>query len=334
MARVSVIIPAYNAEAFISQTIESVLAQTYQQLEIIVVDDGSTDGTCRILQRYGDCIRFLHQENKGVSEARNAGVAIATGEYIALLDHDDLWLPEKLDKQIKILDADSDVALVYSDCHRIDINGKLLFKKFDILRPHRGRVLAELFLENFIPCPTAVIRKQVLEKVGFFRPDLCFVEEYDLFLKVAELYPIDFVDAPLAKYRVHEGGFSRNIERGIREKIVVAEECLKRCPELRHVLRTQARLKLGNLYYTLGHVYFSKTNRKEARRQFAQSLTSYPYQAGAYLFYVLSFLPNEWSGYVMAWIRSMTASVEAAKKRVGGSKGPTFEPDRDSSIDS
>ncbi|MDA2936669.1 glycosyltransferase [Acidobacteria bacterium AH-259-A15] len=333
MARVTAIIPAYNAEAFISQTIESVLAQMYQELEIIVVDDGSTDSTRRILQRYGDRIRYVYQKNTGVSTARNTGVSIATGEYIALLDHDDLWLPEKLDKQIRILDADPDVALVYSDCYLVDFNGRLLGKMFDSLRPHRGRVLAELFLQNFIPCPTVIMRKQVLDQVGLFSSDLCIAEEYEVFLKIAELYRIDFVDAPLAKYRVHETRLSRNIERGCKESIVVAEECLKRCPNLRHVLRTKARLKLGNLYYNLGQVCFSKTKTKEARRQFAQSLTSYPYQARAYLFYGLTFLPNEWSGYVTAWLRSMTASVEAAKKRIAG-KGLTIELDRDSPIDS
>lgn len=306
MAKVSVIIPAYNAEAFISETIDSALAQTYQDLEIIVVDDGSTDNTRRVLQQYGDQIRYVYQRNSGVSMARNTGISIATGEYIALLDHDDVWLPEKLEKQVKILDADPDIALVYSDTYLMDFNGTLLGRGFDGDQPHRGRVLPELFLNNFVPCLTAVIRKQVLDKVGLFRPDLHVVEEYELFLRIAELYQVDFVHAPLAKYRVHETSFvSRNPELRFQESIVVAEECLERNPDLRRTLGRKVRQKLANLHYSLGRICLSKTKRGEARKQFARSLTRYPYHAKPYLFWGLTFLPNEWAGRVIGWLQSI-----------------------------
>lgn len=310
MAKVSVIIPSYNAEAFISETVDSALAQTYQDLEIIVVDDGSTDNTRRVLQQYGDRIRYVYQRNSGVSMARNTGIAIATGEYIALLDHDDVFLPEKLEEQVKILDADPDVALVYSDSYLVDFSGKLLGRMFDGVQPHRGRVLPELFLNNFIPCLTAVIRKQVLDKVGLFRPDLHIVEEYELFLRIAELYPVDFVHAPLAKYRVHETSFSnRDVELGCQESMAVAEECLERNPDLKHALGRKTEQKRANLHYVLGRACILKGKMEEARKQFARSLTGYPYHARSYLFWGLTFLPNEWAGRVVGWLKSIKRSA-------------------------
>jgi glycosyltransferase involved in cell wall biosynthesis len=320
MAKVSVIIPAYNSEVFISETIDSVLAQTYRDLEIVVVDDGSTDNTRGVLQQYGDGIRYIYQRNSGVSTARNTGISIATGEYIALLDHDDLWLPEKLEKQIKILDADPDTALVYSDSYLMDFSGKLLGRMFDSVQPHRGRVLAELFLENFIPCLTVVIRKQVLDKVGLFRPDLCIAEEYELFLKIVDLYPVDFVDAPLAKYRVHETSLSGNLALRCQEEITVIEECLERSPHLKHALGSKARWKLANPHYDLGRVYLSKNKNEEARKQFARSIIRYPYRAKPYLFcgltLGLTLLPNEWAGCVIDWLRSIKWSILGLKERI------------------
>lgn len=142
---------------------------------------------------------------------------------------------------------------MYSYNYLVDFNGKLLGRTFDGVQPHRGRVLPELFLNNFIPCLTAVIRKQVLDKVGLFRPDLHIVEEYELFLRIAELYQVDFVQAPLAKYRVHETSFSnRNVVLGCQESMAVAEECLERNPDLKHAFGRKTEQKRANLHYGLG----------------------------------------------------------------------------------
>ena len=323
MPKVSVNICCYNSERFIAETIESVLAQTYKDWELVIVNDGSTDSTEQIIRAYinqGWPITYHCQANAGLAAARNQALRLSKGEYIAFLDHDDLWLPEKLEQQVDILDADPAIALVYSDCYLVDFKGELLGRVFDKVRPHRGRVLAELFTENFISCPTVLIRKQVLEKVGLFRPELCISEEYELFLRIAELYQVDFVDAPLAKYRVHETSLSRNFELGLQEHIMVAEECLERCPYLKRALGSKAKRKLTNLHYNLGRIWFSEIKLKEARKQFAQSITWYPYQTKPYLFYgltlVLTLLPNEWAGHVMGWLRIIKRSGLRLKERV------------------
>ena len=158
MPKVSVIIPIYNAEKFISGTIESVIAQTYQDWEIIAVDDGSTDKTPEILTKYkkklSSNLQVITQENSGVSIARNKGIPAARGEYIAFLDHDDLWTPEKLEKQVKLLDSNKELGLVYSDSYVIDECGNLekdtLISSIlsrNILRSNvfRGNIFKELF---------------------------------------------------------------------------------------------------------------------------------------------------------------------------------------------
>ena len=127
MPTVSVIIPTYNRRTYVQEAIDSVLAQTYPDYEIIVIDDGSTDGTDQVLHaRYGDRIRYVWQENQGESAARNRGIALARGEYIALLDSDDLWLPDKLAKQIPFLDSHPGAVLALPQVWQINANGERL----------------------------------------------------------------------------------------------------------------------------------------------------------------------------------------------------------------
>ncbi|HPP08870.1 MAG TPA: glycosyltransferase family A protein, partial [bacterium] len=121
MAKVSVIVPVYNAERFIGETLRSVLCQTYKDIEVIVVDDGSTDHSVEVIKKYNDPrIMLIRQQNRGVSAARNTGIKSSNGKFIALLDHDDLWLAEKIEKQMILFEKNPDVALVYSDISYID----------------------------------------------------------------------------------------------------------------------------------------------------------------------------------------------------------------------
>lgn len=153
MPKVSVIIPVYNCENFIEETLKSVLSQTYKDFEVIVVDDDSKDRTGEIVNVIKDKrIVYIHQENGGVSMARNNGILNSKGEYIALLDHDDLWLPEKLERQMPTLESNSKIGLVYSDCHIVDSKGRITGRSFKDHPPHRGNIIPDLFL-------------------GFLRPD-------------------------------------------------------------------------------------------------------------------------------------------------------------------
>ena len=268
MPKVSVIIPVYNAENFLSETIESVIAQTYTDWEIIAVDDGSTDRSGKILRKYEQLLpqkfHAIMQQNSGTSAARNTAIEASKGEYIAFLDHDDLWLPEKLGKQVELLDSNKKFGMVYSDNYVIDSNGDLKKKSLLPCIMFRGNVFNELFHRNFIALLTVIIRNEVLNKVGMFDPKYKIAEEYDLFLRIAEYYPVDFVEQPLAKYRVHAESVSKNIEVSVDEDLQIMEYWLNKKPELKRELRGKIRLKKARLCYNLTAYYFSKHEYKKA----------------------------------------------------------------------
>jgi len=205
---VSVIIPTFNAEPWIRETLDSVFSQTFPSYEVIVVDDCSQDETKSILASYGNRIRFIENNtNQGVSISRNQGINASQGDYVALLDHDDLWHPKKLEKQMALFNIHHDLGLVYSDAFYVGgIQSNR--RSFQINPPHRGHAFTQLLRENFILCLTAVIPRRVLDQIGQFHPDFHCGEDYDLFLRIAERFSIDYVDEPLATYRVHSQNFS------------------------------------------------------------------------------------------------------------------------------
>ncbi len=216
---VSVIIPTYNGAPWIASTLASVFAQTYTPLEIVVIDDGSTDSTRSLLASYGDRIRLiLNEKNIGVSASRNKAIDAAQGDYIALLDHDDLWEEDKIALQMKLFEEQPELGLVYSDALCSTEQGHS-WRYNEIRPPHSGLVLSELLQDNFITCTTAVIKKSIFQEVGGFRTDLRMVEDYDLFLKIAEKHPIDYVETPEATYRIHESNFSHKKDILFRELI-------------------------------------------------------------------------------------------------------------------
>ena len=209
MTKVTTVIPAYNVEHYIREAIESVLFQTYKDIELIVVDDGSTDRTTEIVKNFGSKIEYVrHAENKGLSVARNTGIRQAKGKYLAFLDADDIWIPTKIEEQVKLLEGNEDLALVYSNCHKIDRSGAHMGMLLDSVKLHRGFVLKDLLLSSFITTSSVVIKKQVLDEIGVFDEHFFVSQDFDLYLRIAECHKIDFVDAPLLKYRVHSDTLS------------------------------------------------------------------------------------------------------------------------------
>src|SRR3990170_3473675 len=149
MSKVSVIIPAYNSARFLPEAIESVLAQTYKDYGIIVIDDGSTDNTKETLEPYFDKIKYIYQQNQGAASARNTAIRHSQGEYIAFLDADDVWLPEKLHIQVEYLNNNPGIAMVYSPSVTISEDGGLTDKKNKNMGLPSGDVFDMLFLRNF-----------------------------------------------------------------------------------------------------------------------------------------------------------------------------------------
>jgi hypothetical protein len=203
MPAVSVIIPTYNTAHLISDAIDSVLAQTYRDLEIIVVDDGSTDNTAEVLADYQDRISYIYQENQERSAARNNGIGRAQGEYVAFLDADDYWAPDKLTKQIALLAQRPDLGLVYSQAQTFYGDRKwprILgtdFSKIEELNVFEG-----LLLGKSIPTLTVVVRTECLQTVGLFDERIIIGEDWDLWLRITLKYAVGYIPQILAYYRL------------------------------------------------------------------------------------------------------------------------------------
>ncbi|MFO7899046.1 MAG: glycosyltransferase family A protein [Planctomycetota bacterium] len=215
--RVSAVIPAYNAERFVAEAVDSALAQTHPNVEVVVVDDGSTDGTPDVLERYDDDprVRVLRQEHAGPAAARNRAIAEASGEYVAFLDADDLWEPAKTQKQLALFREREDLGLVYclgrnrmlddagrwaEDAHRDRLSASRTY--------HRGRVFRAVVEEVFILLPAVMVPRRVLDRVGGFSPDLATAEDRHLYARIAHESPIDYVAERLVVIRRHGANIS------------------------------------------------------------------------------------------------------------------------------
>lgn len=209
---VSVVVAAFNREKTIGQAIDSVLAQTGGDYELIVVDDGSTDRTLDILAGYGSRMRVIRRgRNSGLpSVARNAGMAEAQGRYIAFLDSDDYWYPAKLEKQVGLMETRPDVALSHTFCHVVDENARPLYVRREKEMPVEGDLFERLIRECFITTSTVMIRKEVLARTGGFdeHPELQRGEDQEFFLRVARDGRIGFVPEVLAAHRKFPGNIS------------------------------------------------------------------------------------------------------------------------------
>lgn len=286
MPQVSVIIPAYNAAPWIAETLASVLAQTLQDFEIIVVDDGSTDETAEIVAKI-EHIQYMHKANGGAASARNVGIRLARSEYIAFVDADDLWLPDKLYLQMELL-RQTGLEWVYSDAYAFDgRTGGTLFAFSKLRRQYSGDVLRPLFLGDFIPMPTPIVRRGVFDEVGYFdeSPKAHGVEDWDMWLRIAARYPIGLVNCPLARHRVHAAStvqselpsplYGRNL--------YVIERAISREPERLARLRNQS---IARLCIRIGQFSVRRNNLDTARELFAQALRLNPCAVDAYVYWL------------------------------------------------
>ena len=200
---VSIIIPTYNRGWILTEAIDSVLAQEYKDYELIVVDDGSTDNTREILDTYGPDIIVLRQANKGVSAARNRGIAEAGGQLVAFLDSDDLWLPRKLSRQVDFFKLNP--AAVINQTEEIWIRNGVRINPKDRHRKPSGMIF-ERSLGLCLVSPSAVmIQKTLFDTVGVFDETLPACEDYDLWLRISCRYPVYLIDTPLIKKRGGHG---------------------------------------------------------------------------------------------------------------------------------
>jgi glycosyltransferase involved in cell wall biosynthesis len=221
---VSVTIAAYNYGRFLSAAVESVLAQTFGDFELIVVNDGSTDNTAEVILPYlaDRRVRYYRTSHRGLGPAKNLGVRFARAPLVAFLDADDMWLPCKLERQMALYRSDPGVGVVYTRRLLIDEQSRQLRYEQPVL--HRGRVLKEIFQRNFICYSSALVRRSALENAGMFDESLPLAIDYDLWLRVATAYRFDYVDEPLVKYRTGHANLSSRVE----ERYLTAHRIMSR----------------------------------------------------------------------------------------------------------
>ena len=204
--KVSVIIPVYNGSTCIREAVDSALAQDFKNFEVVVADDGSTDDTASLLLSYGDKIRVLKFEHRGISATRNAAIAVSLGEYIALLDSDDLWEPEKLGLQVAYLNEHDDCGLVYSYSSNFtnkDEGAVSVIMKTDF----EGLCFKDMFLKGGLVNSTIMYRRGVFDSVGGYDESIAAMEDYELNLRIAREHKIGRVPQRLTRRRIHPDSF-------------------------------------------------------------------------------------------------------------------------------
>jgi len=316
MPKVSVVIPAYNVGSFITETIQSVLAQSFRDFETIIIDDGSTDNTAEIIASFP--VRYMYQENQGPPSARNKGIELARGEYIAFLDSDDIWVENALEKRVEALDKHPEVAFSYGQAYHIDENCQTLrlFKPpHNYSRVREGRdVIQEMLIHgNLVILSSIMVRRSCLDEVGLF--DLNYragSEDLDLWVRLAKRYAIAYIAEPLVKYRLHSQSVSSNREVDEIEKTnhrII--EVIFNDVELGPLFSAQADTVYSHLNVRLAEYAYERGQMKTARGYLFKALKSHPWG------YFRSFWWHWISCFAKTWMpRPILALVTSMKNRL------------------
>lgn len=277
MTLISVVIPVYNAQDTIEATLNSVLSQTYRNLEVLVINDGSKDGTLEKLNSIQDSrLTIYSYPNAGLSASRNRGIELAQGEYISFIDADDLWTPNKLELQLKALQNNPQAALAYSWTDYIDLDGNFLFAGKHISKS--GEVIEELLVNNILENGSnALIRTHTFAEVGNFDDFLSAAGDWDMGIRIAEKYPFVAVCEPQILYRVSPNSMSANILNQEEQSRVTIERAFSRNPEFSDRLKGQT-LKSLYKYLTFKALesHPSPQNAKASLYCFLNYLRYYP----------------------------------------------------------
>lgn len=267
--KVSVVIPTYNRADCISEAIDSAIAQTYKDYEIIVVDDGSQDNTRDVLKQYGDKIKYVYQENKGEAGARNRGIKEAIGEYVAFLDSDDIWLKDKLEKQVKVLsNSNVDTGLVY--CAMQVMQNKTLTHK--ILPSFPAFNFNDLLIGHKCFSMSVLVRKECFERIGLFDESIKLGCDYEMWLRLTLRYKVEFISEPLAIYRKGDGNMSNNL-KGMKEGGI---KIFRKMRGDTNYPQKLIIIALATEHYLLGRIYYEEKRYKESFREIKNALKIYP----------------------------------------------------------
>ena len=321
---VTVIIPAYNCDKYIAYAIESVISQTYNNLELIVVDDGSIDNTAGVVMKYGEKLRYIRQENGGVSKARNTGIKNATGDYVAFLDSDDVWEKYKLEIQMDILKKHGNIGLIFSDFlqtkNKIVLNDRKYEDAFNIFKEYSygiskifknigrynysgndviyywGDIYDYLFLGNFILPSSVLFKKILLDKVGFLNEQYKIAEETEFFLRFSRHCEFGFIQFPLVRYeipRTDNLSGKKNTENLIKNALIIQIDSLIKISNLIDKNKFNFfKHGISKTYSRLAYYYLSEYNLFDARKYTVYAIKTSKLNLMSYYIYICSFIPN------------------------------------------
>lgn len=289
---VSIIMNCLNGEKYLRESLDSVFVQTYDDWEIIFWEDvDSSDNSRDIAKSYGNKLRYFKSDQKlPLYGSRNMAIQKARGRHIAILDCDDIWLPDKLELQVPLLERNPEVGLVFSDCLIFNANGKEK-RFFKIVNPVRGMVLSRLLVSNFINTQTVVIRRAALNSIeGPFDGRLHMSGDYDAYLRLSHKWMFDYIDKPLARYRVHANSMTTNEGRRLlASEIRLTIDTLKKTIPDFEVLYSRAhRLMKRRSDIHLSLIQWERRNNKQAREGISVYIKNSIICLGLYL---LMFLP-------------------------------------------
>ena len=292
---ISVVIPVYKGEAHIAQSIDSALEQDYQHIEIIIINDGSPDDSHKVIKGYlsDPRVHYIEQDNAGVANARNTGINSAKGEFIALLDQDDIWLPNKLAAQVEHLNRHPNCALIHSQIGFINGDGDLTPNpSWAWVNDTGANAFENLFDHNCIATFMALIRKDALNEVGMFRESLAPADDWDLWLRIASKYEVGFIPEVSGYYRVHANNESNNYLRmqlaevAVIENIINEFTCSKNLPG-----STVRNLKRFHLYHSTAALYARAQDYHSSRSFLRKAIKVRPLAIRCYLTYAWLTLP-------------------------------------------
>jgi glycosyltransferase involved in cell wall biosynthesis len=277
--KVSTIIPSYNAARYVASSITSALAQEGVTTEIIVVDDGSTDETWQVLEGFGDRIRKVRQQNSGPARSRNHGAQLASGEWLAFLDADDEWVPDKLARQIAL--ADERTAIVYSDRANVGACERVAGRLSDCVQFFEGDAFEPLLIGNFITTSSVIMRREWFDRLGGFDEGFCGCEDWDLWLRcTAAGGCLRVCQDPLVRYRWHPCSISHKFEHMLNERIQVIERNAA-LPRGRQVPRRVVRKAIAGAWQCSAW-FLAPTHRTRAIGWYLRSAWHWPWDLGVY----------------------------------------------------
>ena len=300
---VSVIIPCYNNASLVTASVNSVLQQDYPNIEVIVVDDGSTDNSVEVLEQFGNRINLLQQVNQGPAAARNTGLQAAKGRYIAFNDSDDFWLPGKLSAQISFLEQHPEFGLCFSRWAVWDKNVSFddMVQKYDqptatndIDENLTGWLYIPLLKESVIHTITAVIRREVLDDIGHFDTAYRIGEDYDLWIRISRKYQMAKLNRVFALYRDNPDSITKGVQRKNFSAMVLQSAIDKfgyTCPSGKSITPETVNTYLGARHFSYGYNAMIKNHRDKALMSFKACIGLRYRLAKALGFYLICAIP-------------------------------------------